>query len=193
MPIPDESSILICDDADTFDAWLEAHHGDRREIWVRLAKKGAPARTITRSEALDVALCWGWIDSQSRRLDDQYTLQRYSPRRKASPWSQVNVRRAEELIEAGRMRAPGQAQVDAAKADGRWVAAYAPQSEATVPADLAAALRRRPVAQQAFDSLPRSQQYRLILGLERTRTDRGRAARLERTLTELESGGGAPP
>jgi uncharacterized protein YdeI (YjbR/CyaY-like superfamily) len=193
MPMPNEESILVCDDAEAFEAWLAEHHADRTEVWVRLAKKGAPAGSITRAEALDAALCWGWIDSQARRLDDHYTLQRYSPRRRTSPWSQVNVRRAEELIAAGRMRRPGQEQIDAAMADGRWSAAYAPQSESVVPDDLAAALVADPTAQAAFEALPKSQRYALILALAKTRTERGRAARIARTLADLKARTQPPP
>lgn len=186
-PMPGDDAILICDDGAIFEAWLAAHHADRVEVWVRLAKKGAPAGSITRAEALDVVLCWGWIDSQARRLDEHYTLQRYSPRRRTSPWSQVNVRRAEELIVAGRMRPPGQAQIDAATADGRWASAYAPQREAVVPEDLAAALIGSPHAQAAFEALSKSERYALTLALAKTRTPQGRAARVARTIADLEA------
>lgn len=186
MAAPDEASIIGCDDAAALDTWLAENHDDRDEVWVRIAKKGAPTGSVTPAEAIDVALCWGWIDSQARRLDDHYYVQRFSPRRKRSPWSQVNVARVAELIAAGRMRPPGQVEIDAAKADGRWDAAYAPQSTAEVPPDLAAALESRPAARTAFDALSRSDRYLLILRLAKTTTERGRAATLTRTITRLE-------
>ncbi|MFF5031590.1 YdeI/OmpD-associated family protein [Nocardia salmonicida] len=116
---------LICTDASAWEAWLSAHHSSAGEVWVRIAKKGAPEPSVTISETLDGALCYGWIDSHRRSLDAHHYLQRYSPRRARSPWSQVNVAKAEALIAAGRMRSAGFAAIESACADGRIAQAIA--------------------------------------------------------------------
>ncbi|GLX93742.1 YdeI/OmpD-associated family protein [Herbidospora sp. NBRC 101105] len=172
-------------DAAAWEAWLSANHAGEG-VWLRIAKKGAPLTSVTIGQALDVALCFGWIDSQRRRHDEQSYLQRFSRRRPGGAWSRVNVRRAEALIEAGRMRPPGLAEVAAARADGRWDAAYAAQSEFTVPADLEAALD--PATRAVFEGLDRTARYLLILPLLKARGPRARAARLEKALGELRTG-----
>ncbi|RKS73584.1 uncharacterized protein YdeI (YjbR/CyaY-like superfamily) [Actinomadura pelletieri DSM 43383] len=136
-------------------------------------------------------MCYGWIDSQRKSHDEHHFLQRYSPRRKGSPWSRVNVERAEALIAAGRMRPPGLAEIDAARADGRWDAAYARQRDATVPPDLAEALAAHPEAAARFDALDKTARYLLILPLLKARTPAGRRARLTRTINDLRAG--TPP
>lgn len=170
-------------DAAGWDAWLAAHNDTSDGVVLRIARKGAPGLTIR--AALEVALCHGWIDSVRRRGDDHHFLQRYSPRRKGSPWSAVNVALVEELTAAGRMRPGGLAQVEAAKADGRWAAAYASQATATVPDDLAAALAADPAKAAAFDALTRSGRYAILLALMKSRTPRARAKALEKALAEL--------
>jgi uncharacterized protein YdeI (YjbR/CyaY-like superfamily) len=150
-------------------------------VWVKIAKKGAPGLTIR--DALDGALCFGWIDSQRRRLDDRYYLQRYSPRRAGTAWSQVNVDKVDALLAEGRMREAGLAAVAAAKADGRWDAAYAPQRSATIPDDLADALAGDARARAAFDRLDRTGQYALFLRLMKARVDR--TAQLHRIMATL--------
>ncbi|GAA0585277.1 hypothetical protein GCM10009546_54500 [Actinomadura livida] len=126
-------------DAAEWEAWLAADHESDGGAWLKIAKKGSAATSVTIGEALDVALCYGWIDSQRKSCDEHFYLQRYSRRRKGSPWSRVNVERVEALTAAGRMRPPGLAEVAAAKADGRWDAAYTAQRHADVATgDLAA-------------------------------------------------------
>lgn len=178
-------TVITCADAAEWEAWLAANHDRATEVWVKIAKKGAPDTTITLSEALDGALCYGWIDSVRRSLDEHHYVQRYSPRRPRSPWSQVNVARVEALMAAGRMRAPGLAVVEAARADGRWEAAYASQREATVPEDLAAALARNPSARERFEALDRTGQYALMLRLMKSRTQAQRGNQLRRIMVEL--------
>lgn len=178
-------TVITCADAAEWEAWLAANHDRATEVWVKIAKKGAPDTTITLSEALDGALCYGWIDSIRRSLDEHHYVQRYSPRRPRSPWSQVNVARVEALMAAGRMRAPGLAVVEAARADGRWEAAYASQREATVPEDLAAALARNPSARERFEALDRTGQYALMLRLMKSRTQVQRENQLRRIMVEL--------
>ncbi|MFE3442199.1 YdeI family protein [Nocardia sp. NPDC059180] len=183
-----DSTVITCTDTAEWEAWLAANHDRAGEVWVKIAKKGAEDATITLSEALDGALCYGWIDSVRRGFDADHYVQRYSPRRARSPWSQVNVAKVEALLAAGRMRAPGLAAVEAARADGRWEAAYASQREATVPEDLATALERDPVARERFEALDRSGQYALLLRLMKARTPAQRTNQLDRIIVEL--GGG---
>jgi uncharacterized protein YdeI (YjbR/CyaY-like superfamily) len=152
---------------------------------VKVSKKGSAKESITAPEAGDVALCYGWIDSVRRSFDDHYFLQRYSPRRPKTSWSKVNVDRVERLIAAGRMRAPGLAEVNAAKADGRWAAAYESQKNATIPPDVKAALKANKPAKEAFDRLGKTDQYLLILPLLKARTSTVRRARLEKMIDRL--------
>ncbi|WP_055613996.1 YdeI/OmpD-associated family protein [Streptomyces phaeochromogenes] len=175
-------------DVADLEAWMSANIGLRGGIWLKIAKKGSGLPSVTIGEALDVALCHGWIDGQRRGLDDSYYLQKYTPRRPGSLWSMVNVRKVEALTAAGRMRPPGLAAVAAAKADGRWEAAYESQRNAKVPDDLVAALDRSPRAKAFFEGLGRTDQFLAFLGLLTARTPEVRAARLEKVVAGLESG-----
>lgn len=124
-PLPaEEDRYLLFTQADEFAAWLAEHCSTSADAWLKIAKKGTGVTTVTYAEAVEVALCYGWIDSQMRRLDETYVVQRFSPRRARSPWSKINRGKAEELIAAGRMAPSGLAEVERAKADGRWDAAY---------------------------------------------------------------------
>jgi uncharacterized protein YdeI (YjbR/CyaY-like superfamily) len=172
-------------DAGQWESWLAGHHEDEGGVWLKIAKKGSATPSITIVQALEVALCYGWIDSHRKALDEHAYLQRYSRRRRSSPWSRVNVERVEALTAAGRMRPPGLAEVAAAQADGRWEAAYAAQRDATVPPDLAEALTARPEAAARFEALDRTSRYRLILPLLKARTPAGRAARLDKAVSGL--------
>ena len=178
--------LLEFPDAGAWDSWLAGHHADAPEAWLRIAKRGSGIETLAIGDALDVALCWGWIDGQRKSLDDVSFQQRYCPRRPRSSWSQVNVAKVEALTAAGRMRPPGLAQVAAAQADGRWAAAYASQRTADVPPDLAAALAASPRAAAAFAGLGRSERYAVILALLKTRTEEGRTRAVVRAVERLE-------
>ncbi len=180
--------VLELGDSAAWESWLASHHGERAEAWLRIAKRHSELTSVTITEALDVALCFGWIDGQRRSLDDQSYLQRYSRRRPRSSWSQVNVGKVEALLAAGRMQPPGLAEVDAAKADGRWAAAYEPQRTAEVPADLAAALAGNARASAAFGGLGRSGRYQVILALLKARTLETRKRTLAREITRLAAG-----
>ncbi|MGW8651991.1 YdeI/OmpD-associated family protein [Nocardia salmonicida] len=175
---------LICTDASAWESWLSAHHSSVGEVWVRIAKKGAPEPSVTISETLDGALCYGWIDSHRRSLDAHHYLQRYSPRRARSPWSQVNVAKAEALVAAGRMRPAGFAAIEAACADGRWAGAYEPQRTAEPPADFLAALT--PEADAAYRGLTRTERYLLFLPVLKASTPTDRAGRIAQAITALE-------
>lgn len=180
-----DEEVLAFEDAAQWESWLAEHHDRVNAVWLKIAKKGSRQRSPTIREALDGALCYGWIDSQRRSYDESYYLQRYSRRRPSSSWSKVNVERVEAMMAAGRMRPPGLAEVSAAKADGRWEAAYESQRTVTVPPDLADALAQDPRARQAFDALGKTERYLLILQLLKARTPAGRAARLQKVLMTL--------
>jgi uncharacterized protein YdeI (YjbR/CyaY-like superfamily) len=142
---------------------------------------------LTDDEAVDLGLCYGWISGQRKSFDEVYYLQKYVPRRPDNRWSQVNVAKVEALVAAGRMRPSGLAEVETAKADGRWAAAYASQRDAAVPPDPSAALAASPQAAQAFEALGKTRQYAVILKLVTARTATARAARLRRAMTALEA------
>lgn len=171
--------------ADRLEAWLEKHHADRSGLWLKLAKRRSGVRSVTAAEAIDVVLCFGWIDGQRKSFDDVYYLQRITPRRPRSTWSQINVEKVEALLAAGRMRESGLAQVEAARSDGRWDAAYPSQRTATVPADLAAALEADEPARRFYDRLGKSDRYLVIMRLLTARTPEVRTARLDRAVTAL--------
>lgn len=185
----DDIEIIRCADVDEWDRWLTAYGANRPAAWLAIARKGSGAATMTATEAGDVAICHGWIDSHRRRLDATHYLQRYSPRRPGSPWSRVNVERVAALEAATRMRPAGRAQVAAAKADGRWAAAYAPQRTAAVPDDLAAALAENDRARAAYQALGRSDRYAVFLPLLKARTPAARAGALRRALAMLDAVG----
>lgn len=179
--------ILEFSDVADWADWLEANHASEREAWLRIAKRGSGLALIAIDQALDGALCYGWIDGQRRRHDDASFLQRYSPRRKRSPWSQVNVEKVAALTAAGRMQPAGIAEVEAAKADGRWAAAYERQSTAEVPPDLAAALAERPRARAAFERLGRSERYAVMLPVLRATTPEARTKAIAREIARLDA------
>ena len=181
-----EAVVMTFRDAAEFGAWLEAHVDLQGGVWLKIAKKASGVPSLTDDEAVDVGLCYGWISGQRRSYDEVYYLQKYVPRRPRSRWSQVNVAKVEELTAAGRMRPSGLVEVGAAKADGRWDAAYPPARDATVPADLTAALATSPQAAQAFAALSKTQQYAVILKILIARTAAARTAQLRRTIGELE-------
>jgi uncharacterized protein YdeI (YjbR/CyaY-like superfamily) len=177
--------IVSFDDAAGWESWLASHHDDRAGVWLKIARKNAGKVSVTQVEALDVALSYGWIDSHRKAHDNAFFLQKYSPRRPRSSWSKVNVEKVEALIAAGRMRAPGLAEVSLAKADGRWAAAYESQRNATIPPDLAAALDQHERARSRFDALGKTDRYAVILRLLKSRGPADRAARLRKELEGL--------
>lgn len=177
--------LLEFPDGAGWESWLRAHHDVRTEAWLRIAKRHSGISLVTITDALDVALCFGWIDGQRRANDDVSYLQRYSRRRPRSSWSKVNVAKVEALTAAGRMHPAGLAEVEAAKADGRWDAAYESQRTATVPPDLAAALAGDARANAVFERLGRSDRYAVILPLLKARTPQARATILARAIERL--------
>jgi uncharacterized protein YdeI (YjbR/CyaY-like superfamily) len=153
---------LTVADADALRLWLSANHATSPGVWLALAKKGGTVTTLTWQQAVDEALCFGWIDGQARKQDHETSWIRFTPRRSRNSWSQRNVAHVARLEAQGRMLPPGRVAVEAAKADGRWAAAYAPPSEAEVPADLLAAIAADPAAQAMFDVLTKTNRFALI-------------------------------
>jgi uncharacterized protein YdeI (YjbR/CyaY-like superfamily) len=174
-----------------FAAWMEANHARETEVWVKIHKKASGLPTVTSAQALDVALCWGWIDGIRKSFDEQSFLQRYTPRRARSIWSQINRDHVARLIAAGRMTPHGQRQVDAAMADGRWDAAYAPSrsaSHATIPADLRAAIRANARASRTFRTLGRQNLFALAFRTNNMKTPAGRAKKIADLVAMLARG-----
>ncbi|MGZ8600270.1 MAG: YdeI/OmpD-associated family protein [Actinomycetota bacterium] len=171
-----------------WERWLEGHHASASSVWIRVAKKGSGIRSVTRDEAVESALCFGWIDGQARSLDERTFLQRFSPRRARSPWSLINRDRATELIRIGRMRPAGLEEVERAKRDGRWDAAYAGQRTATVPEDLAKELDARPAARAFFEALDARNRYAIVHGIDGAKKPETRARRIDRFVAMLEAG-----
>ena len=180
--------VMLFPTAEAWEAWLEEHHRHGTGIWLKIAKKGTGETSVSYAQALDAALCYGWIDGQKGRYDEQFFLQRFTPRRPTSVWSQVNRAHVARLIEAGRMREAGLAQVAAAQADGRWEAAYASQKDMEVPADLLAALEANPEAQRFFETLNKVNRYALCYRIGRAKRQETRAATIEKFVAMLARG-----
>jgi uncharacterized protein YdeI (YjbR/CyaY-like superfamily) len=168
--------------------WLAKNHNVAPGVWLQFAKKGTGLRSVTYAEALEVALCYGWIDGQAKSLNDTHYLQRFSPRRRDSLWSQKNRAKALALIESGLMQPAGMAAIEQAKANGRWESAYAGPSKAEVPPDLAAALRKRPKAAAFFARLNSQNRYAILFRLHTAKRAETRAARLRDFVAMLERG-----
>jgi uncharacterized protein YdeI (YjbR/CyaY-like superfamily) len=180
---------LLVDDAGAWRAWLSEHHGNPDGVRLVLAKKGTTEPTrLVYAEALDEALCFGWIDGQVGRRDETTYYQRFTPRRSRSSWSKNNVTSAERLIAAGRMRPAGQAEVDRARADGRWEAAYAGSASITVPADLQAALDATPGAAKMFAMLSRQNRYAILYRLQTVKRESTRIRKIDQYVAMLARG-----
>ena len=171
--------------------WMRARHDKQPELWIKIHKKGSGLRSVTAPEALEVMLCWGWIDGLRRGFDEKSFLQRYTPRRAKSIWSQVNREHVARLIKAGRMTRHGQAQIDAAKKDGRWAAAYSPIRKASadnLPPDLLKAIRANAKARQTFKTLSRMNLFALAFRTNNMKTPAGRAKKIESLVAMLARG-----
>jgi uncharacterized protein YdeI (YjbR/CyaY-like superfamily) len=189
--VPNPSNIAAFKSEAAFESWLRANHARETEIWLRIYRKGSGKPTVTNGQALDVALCWGWIDGIRKGLDDKSFLQRYTPRRARSIWSQINREHVARLTAAGRMMAPGQRQVDAARADGRWDAAYAPiraTTEASIPDELRAAIDANPRARRTFQTLGRQNLFALAFRTNNMKTPAGRARKIAALVAMLARG-----
>jgi uncharacterized protein YdeI (YjbR/CyaY-like superfamily) len=173
---------------EAWEAWLEEEHATSKGVWLKIAKKGSGIQSVTFPEALDGALCYGWIDGQRDRFDGRFYLQRFTPRRPRSKWSQVNKEKVARLTEAGRMRETGLREVERAKADGRWEAAYAPQSTATVPDDLRLALEENDRAREFFETLNSTNRYAILFRIQDAKRPETRVRRIAKYVAMLAEG-----
>jgi uncharacterized protein YdeI (YjbR/CyaY-like superfamily) len=188
---PDPKKTRSFRKAKALETWLAAHHDRASELWLRIYKKGSGVATVTAAEALDVMLCWGWIDGIRKGFDERSFLQRYTPRRPKSIWSQNNREHVARLTAAGRMTEHGQRHVDGARADGRWDAAYAPirsTTRATIPADLRAAIEANPRARRTFETLGKVNLFALAFRTNHMKTAAGRARKIAALVTMLARG-----
>jgi len=179
-----------------FEAWLAKHHESETELWLKIHKKDSGAPSVTQAEAIDAALCWGWIDGIRKAFDERSFLQRYSPRRERSVWSQINREHVARLTRAGRMQPAGQRLVEAAKANGRWEAAYGPMralSADTLPADLRAAIAKNARAAKRLPTLDRPNLYSLAFRTHAMRTPSGRARKIAELVSLLARGASVAP
>ncbi len=189
--IPNPARIRSFRTEAAFEKWLAANHDREPELWLKIHKKASGLPTVTAAEALDVALCWGWIDGLRKAFDASSFLQRYTPRTRKSIWSQINRDNVARLTAAGRMTPHGQRQVDLAKKDGRWAAAYAPirsATAATVPDDLRAAIEANPRAMKTFRTLGRVNLFALAFRTNSMKTPAGRARKIEALVAMLARG-----
>ena len=181
-------AVLELASAKDWDRWLARNHATSDGVWLKIAKQGSGVATVTYAAAVEGALCHGWIDGLRHKHDDVYFRQRMTPRKARSRWSKINRDKAEALIAAGRMRAAGLREVEAAKADGRWDAAYAGQRTIEVPHDLARALRRNPKARRAFDGLDSRNRYAILYRIHDAKRPETRARRIDQFVTMLAEG-----
>jgi uncharacterized protein YdeI (YjbR/CyaY-like superfamily) len=189
--LPDPRRVHVFVDAAAFETWLAAHHETEPEVWIKVHKKASGLASVTPAQALDVCLCWGWIDAIRKGFDERSFLQRYTPRGRKSRWSQINRDNVARLVAAGRMTPAGQRQVDAAKADGRWDAAYAPMratTAATVPRDLRAAIEANARARKTFGTLNKLNLFALAFRVNAMKTPVGRTRKIAAFVAMLARG-----
>jgi uncharacterized protein YdeI (YjbR/CyaY-like superfamily) len=184
----DDLAILEFTDRAAWERWLQHEHGSSPGVWLKIAKRASGIVTVTHPEALEDALCYGWIDGQRAPHDDTYFLQRFTPRRPRSKWSQINRDKATKLIEEGRMKPAGLAEVEAARLDGRWDAAYPPQSSLDVPEDFQRALDESPAAKEFFATLRGVRRYSFIYRITDAKRPETRARRIREFVAMLEEG-----
>jgi uncharacterized protein YdeI (YjbR/CyaY-like superfamily) len=175
-------------DADAFHAWLAQHHDQQSEVWIKIHKLGSKRPSITPKQAIDVVLCWGWIDAVRKGFDDQSFLQRYTPRGKKSIWSQINVDNVARLTREGRMTPHGQSEVDAAKADGRWARAYGGSQDMKIPPALQSAIDASPKAKAMLATLSAQNRFALAFRVHNLKTEAGKQKRIAAFVEMLERG-----
>lgn len=191
MVTPDPKKIRSFRDEKAFEKWLRANHDRETELWLKIHKKGSGLPSVTNDQAVEVALCWGWIDGLRKAFDERSFLQRFSPRKTKSVWSQINRARVERLIASKRMTPHGQRHIDATKSDGRWDAAYAPirsASEASIPEDLRAAIEANPRALKTFRTLNRINLFALAFRTNNMKTRAGRERKIAALVAMLARG-----
>jgi uncharacterized protein YdeI (YjbR/CyaY-like superfamily) len=188
MTAPADLPLLLVESQSAWEKWLAQNHATAKGVWLQIAKKGQGVTSVSYAEAVEGGLCYGWIDGQKKSFDEQYYLQRFTPRRPKSIWSQINVKKATQLIENGRMQPAGLAEVERAKADGRWQAAYASQSANEIPDDLQAALDAHPQAQAFFEQLNKVNRYAFCFRVQTAKKPETRRARIEKFIAMMENG-----
>ncbi|ODR88733.1 YdeI/OmpD-associated family protein [Sinorhizobium alkalisoli] len=182
------ATVRSFEDAVSFYHWLGQNHDKQDEVWIKIHKAGSGLRSITPEEAIEIVLCWGWIDSLRKGFDERSYLQRYTPRRRKSIWSRINVENAARLIAAGRMTEHGLKQVEAAKADGRWDRAYESGRQMKIPDDLQAAIDAEPKASEMLDKLSAQNRYALAFRLHHVKSEAGRRKKIEAFVSMLKRG-----
>jgi uncharacterized protein YdeI (YjbR/CyaY-like superfamily) len=185
MKSADNLQILPFDSQRSWEAWLKKHHTDPNGIWLKIAKKDTGISTVSYSEALDGAICYGWIDGQKAPFDDKYWLQKFTPRRPKGGWSKINRERAQSLIAQGRMKPAGMRHIESAKADGRWDSAYDSQSKITIPDDLQAELDKNSKARIFFAKLSSANRYAILYRVQTAKKPETRAARIKKFIQML--------
>ena len=184
----DPAKVREFEDAKSFYEWLGEHHDKEHELWIKIHKVGSGLKSITPREAIDVVLCWGWIDAVRKRFDDKSYLQRYTPRTKRSIWSQINVDNVARLIDEGRMTKHGVREVAAAKADGRWERAYRSGKSMTIPDDLQAAIDAEPKAKEMLKKLSEQNCFALAFRTRSMKTEAGRNRKIDTFVEMLKRG-----
>lgn len=184
----DELPVMHFTSGPDWEEWLKSNHAESEGIWMKLAKKNSPIGSVSYADAVDIALCYGWIDSQKMALDAHFSLQRFTRRGARSKWSKINCGKVENLIAQGRMRPPGLKEIEAARNDGRWDAAYEPPSTITVPEDLQAELEKYPEAGEFFAKLSGSNRYSILYQIHDAKKPETRARRIEKYVTMLREG-----
>ena len=179
--------LMAFEDQQAWSDWLHLNHATSLGLWTQLAKKGSARRSVSYAEAVEVALCYGWIDGQSKRYDEASWLQKFTPRRRRSIWSKTNREKAERLISQGRMQPAGLAEINRAKQDGRWEAAYDSPRVAMVPAEFQAALERNPQASTFFRTLNSRNRFAILFRIQTAKTPATRTKRIERFIRMLEN------
>jgi uncharacterized protein YdeI (YjbR/CyaY-like superfamily) len=182
----DELPVMAFGSAAALDSWLAGHHDQAAGIWLKIAKKGSGIPSVSYAEAVEVALCHGWIDGQKDRFDDEHWLQRLTPRKPGGRWSKINREKAEELMASGRMRPAGLREVEQARADGRWERAYEGQRTIEVPPDLAGALAANERAREFFGTLSRVNRYAILYRIGDAKRPETRARRIAKYVAMLE-------
>jgi uncharacterized protein YdeI (YjbR/CyaY-like superfamily) len=168
--------------------WLDKNHAQQDGVWLKFAKKASGITTVNYAEALEEALCYGWIDSQAKSLDDKFYLQKFSPRRARSIWSKINVDKVEKLIAEGKMQPAGLAQIEAAKADGRWEAAYHSPANAVMSEDFSKALNKNKKAKEFYETLSKGNKYAILWRLQQAKRPETRARNIEKFIAMLAAG-----
>lgn len=188
MPEPDPGKLLAFETPEAFGKWLENNHATEKELWVKFYKKASGKKTITWEQSVIEALIWGWIDGIRKSWEGESYVHRFTPRRKKSNWSKINRQHVERLLKDGRMQEPGMVHVRAAQEDGRWEAAYAPQSQMEVPGDFLAAVAENPKAQETFDRLNKQYRFGIAYQLQSAKRPETRGKHFRKYLGLLAEG-----